>query len=208
MSCVSNRLRFFLLFGLVVMTVAPLAAQVTAKNVPEGYILYRENVGPYSRVDRAIKEFADYIAAKGFEGPIVATYFDNPARTAPALQRAEISIAISRETALEMIQAARPEQELKEEDLLKELESERGAQLEDVYFVRFQKSKLVAALTVSAPFQLLPDYYTGIQTWIWNNGYYLIGPVREIYFSPVVRGKKVRAELQIGVEKTGVPDRR
>lgn len=183
-----------------------MAGAVTAKKTPDMVFLYRQNLGPYARIAGAIEEFRTYLDEHGLEGPIIGIYYDNPVRTAPSLQQADLGVRISMDKALELLKAARPEAE--EDALRKEMESDRGAMIEDPNYIRLEKSMLVAAERISEPFDQFFRKYQVIQEWIWSNGYYLVGPVREVYLSPVSSEGTVRAEIQIGIERTGVPDRR
>lgn len=207
MSCKSFGKALLIGAGLVLALQAPAGAlSVGVKKTPGTHFLYRQNLGPYSKVDRPLRKLQEYVDSKGLPGDLIGIYYDVSIRTAPSMQRADLGIPIDAKRAWEMLVEARPE--TLEEDLKTELESERGALLEEATYIKVLPERLVATARVNEPFLEFGKVYQKIRDWCWANGYFIVGPVVEVYHSPVHRKESVSATVQIGVERSGVPDRR
>jgi len=207
MPCKSFGKALLIGVGLALAFQAPVGAQsVGVKKTQETYFLYRLNFGPYSKVDRPLRKLREYTDSKGLEGDLIGIYYDVSMRTAPSMQRADLGIPIGEARALEMLIEARPE--TLEEDLKEELASDKGALLEGTTYIKVLPGRLVATTRVREEFLKFGLVYLKIRDWCWGNGYFIVGPVMEVYHSPVHRKKVVSASVQIGVERSGVPDRR
>lgn len=211
-STMSRKARFSLTWlaaGAVALLAAADASAIAAKSTKSSYFLFRQNFGAYSKVDKPLKRVRSYVESQGLSGPLIGIYYDVTQRTAPSMQRADLGVVISEEKAMEMLRGVHAD--VSEEEwgkLMEALETERGAIYQDTYFIKRIPGRLVASADVRKPFLKFNSVYEKIQEWTWANGYFIVGPVIEIYYSAVHRDKVVDAEVQIVIERTGVPDRR
>jgi effector-binding domain-containing protein len=195
--------------GVVALLAAADASAITAKSTTSTYFLFRQNFGAYSKVDKPLKKVKAFVESQGLSGPLIGIYYDVTQRTAPSMQRADLGVVISEEKAMAMLKEIHSD--VNEEDwgkLMEDLETSRGAIFQDTFFIKKVPGRLVASAKVNKPFLKFHSVYEKIQEWTWANGFFIVGPVIEIYHSPVHRDKVVSAEVQIVIERSGVPDRR
>jgi effector-binding domain-containing protein len=181
---------------------------VAAKTVGSIPIVYLEFYGPYGRVDRKLREVAEFREENGLGGRLITVYHDNPSDTASAALRSDVGVVLTQAQVDRLVAKYREDLAEKPEEIKEGLHSHEGLRLQDPYKVRWLEPRLVAASNVRAGFREIPHYYKHMRDWIWEHNYYLIGPVVELYRSAPEGKKPVSAEIQLTIERTGVPDRR
>jgi effector-binding domain-containing protein len=194
--------------SLVAATPGRTRIAITAKTVDSFPVLYVEHYGTYSRLDKLLQDVAKFARENGVSGRLIAVYHDNPRRTATSAMRCDVGMVLDEAEIAKLVHAFRTDLEGKKEDIDRELVDEDGLDLKDPYKLRRLAPRLVAASSVRAEFPDIPKYYPFMRDWIWENNYYLIGPVVELYDSAPEANKPVGAEIQLAIERTGVPDRR
>jgi effector-binding domain-containing protein len=181
---------------------------VSAKSVGSFPILFIEHYGPYGRVDKKLQEAAAFAKENGLGGRLIAVYHDNPSRTASSSLHSDVGVVLSRGDVDRLVAKYREDLAEKPDEIQEGLHSHEGLRIQDPFKIRWLEPRLVAASKVRASFREIPHYYQDMRDWIWEHNYYLIGPVVELYRSAPQGRKSISAEIQLAIERTGVPDRR
>ena len=153
--------------------------EVTIKQIEAQTVAYADRKGPFDQIGSVIGELFAWMGKKGYipDGPPGGFYFNSPEEVAPAELLWELYCPLAGEVPI----------------------TEPGA---EGIGVKKIEPREVAATIHKGPMEKIGQVYPDFASWIEANGYEIVGPAEEVYFSdPKTPPEEMLTEVRFAVRK-------